>query len=91
MRLLNLSHNQLQHVAHLDHLTSLVYLDLSRNQLQAVAGLAALQNLRVLMLGRNAISDLVGIEVRQALFMHSKEALLPAVQRQLQFRSMPSS
>ena len=53
LRLLNLQHNSISRLQHLDSLRRLVFLDLYDNLVHEVTGLSGLVSLRVLMLGRN--------------------------------------
>lgn len=53
LRLLNLQHNSIGRLQHLNNLRRLVFLDLYDNLVQEITGLDGLVSLRVLMLGRN--------------------------------------
>ena len=53
LRLLNLQHNSIGRLQHLNNLRRLVFLDLYDNLVQEITGLDSLVSLRVLMLGRN--------------------------------------
>lgn len=53
LRLLNLQHNSIGRLQHLNNLRRLVFLDLYDNLVHEITGLEGLVSLRVLMLGRN--------------------------------------
>lgn len=53
LRLLNLQHNSISRLQHLDGLRRLVFLDFYDNLVHEITGLGGLVSLRVLMLGRN--------------------------------------
>lgn len=59
LRLLNLQHNSITRLQHLNNLRRLVFLDLYDNMVHEIMGLEGLLSLRVLMLGRNryAVND----------------------------------
>ena len=53
LRLLNLQHNLIKKIQHLQTLKKLIFLDLYDNQIEEISGLNGLSSLRVLMLGKN--------------------------------------
>eukprot|EP00049_Salpingoeca_infusionum_P009478 m.159996 g.159996 ORF g.159996 m.159996 type:complete len:753 (-) comp14345_c0_seq2:198-2456(-) len=58
LQLLNLQHNMISRISHLENLRTLIFLDLYNNDIESITGLSNLTSLRVLMLGRNRISHI---------------------------------
>ena len=64
---LNLSHNEISRIEHLDRLDTLTKLDLSDNRIDSAAGLDKLTRLTHLDLRRNMLHDLIGLAHLPAL------------------------
>ncbi|KAL0244572.1 hypothetical protein GEMRC1_008654 [Eukaryota sp. GEM-RC1] len=62
LKLLNLQHNNISSICHLNYLNNLIFLDLYDNQIIEISGLDDVTNLKVLMLGRNRITTITGLD-----------------------------